>query len=131
MNKENLKQLDGFTGTQGYTRLTPWPMMVTDGAMFLAENADCFWLLQEIAGLQSLPTIRRDKMLRDYQFWKLVKDGERARLICERDAGDVAFTKIIPFTDFPFDSVPEPALWVAPTELEGKTVQVMYLPSEH
>jgi hypothetical protein len=37
-----------FTGTDGYTRLYP-KLLLTDGALFLAENAQCFWLMDVFA----------------------------------------------------------------------------------
>jgi hypothetical protein len=80
-----------------------------------------------------LPLFKKDKQLQEMQFWKLVnRQNNQATLICERDEGDVAYTKEITFTDFPFDNVKVPKLWVAPTSLDGATtIQVIYLPSEH
>ena len=132
MNKTALNQLDNFTGTQAYHRLTPFPLRLSDGALYLAQNADCFWMMQEIAGAQMRPEIRKDASLRDMQFWALEKDGTGAKLVCYRDLGDPAWSKPIPFTDFPFDVCPNPRVWVAPTSFDGETtVQIAYLPSEH
>lgn len=136
MNKAALNKLDGFTGTQQYHRLSPFAMLASDGALFLAQNADAFWMLQEIAGAQMDAKIRKDPSLQDMQFWALEKvtgdaNQPQANLVCYRDLGDPAWSKPIPYTDFPFDVCPNPRVWVAPTELEGRAVQVAYLPSEH
>lgn len=155
MNVNALKELGQFTGTEGYYPLTPFRLLLTDGTKFLAENADCFWLFNEIAGAQTLPKIKEDEMLQDMQFWTLKPNAEytckhapftvgamlhsrkgtqpAAFLICERDSGNVAYTKPIPHTDFPFDAFPdkEVRIWVAPTAYKDGTIQVAYLPSEH
>lgn len=133
MNKTALAQLSQFTGTASYTRLNPFALLLTDGARFLAENADCFWLFNEIAAAQRNPIITKDEMLRDMQFWTLRDNPATsgATLVCERDSGDVALEIPIPFTDFPFDVVPEVKIWVAPTSYGQGTAQVAYLPSEH
>lgn len=136
MNKAALNELGNFTGTQQYHRLRPFTMVASDGAIFLAQNADAFWMLQEIAGAQDERAIKNDPSLNGIQFWALEKvDGDanrpQAKLVCYRDEGDPAWSKEIPFTDFPFDVCPNPRVWVAPTELEGREVQVAYLPSEH
>lgn len=135
MNKPKLAELSQFTGTEGYTRLQPFPLLLTDGTLFLAQNADCFWLFTEIAMAQSLPKIKNDEKLRDMQFWQLKPHGQGsgATLICERDSDDVAYTKQIEYTDFPFDAVKDVRIWVAPTAMgeNDKLVQVAYLPSEH
>ena len=131
MDKNALKQLDNYNGTQAYTRLRPYSMVASDGAIALAEAGDCFWLLGEIAGAQILPQIRQDHSLQGLQFWTLTPNGKGAVLQCERDTDDVAWSKQIPFTDFPFDALPVVKIWVAPTTLREGNVMVASLPSEH
>lgn len=153
-----LSQLDSFTGTTQYYNMGIFPSFVyTDGAKHLAEHAEAYWLLQEIAGAQNEPKIKKDPSLQDIQFWTLreckqapkaepytvgavleskqpARPTHMAELVCERDSNDPAFVKPIPFTDFPFEAFPhrEARIWVAPTELgNGKRVMVAYLPSEH
>lgn len=161
MNKAKLSELDNFTGTENYHRHNPIfrNFVVTDGVMFLAKNADCFWLLDEIAAAQHNPRIKNDEMLQGRQFWTLEatpkppkpepyapmtlgamfasKQGQSkyaAILKCERDTDDVAYTQPIEYTDFPFDAMPQGKvqIWVAPTGTgDGKIISVAYLPSEH
>jgi hypothetical protein len=153
MNKQALSEMGHFTGTEGYHRLNPFPLYLTDGTLHLAQNADCFWLFTEIAAAQHLSIIKNDERLQGIQFWHLrlnpqpprhepftlgaVLDSQReptpmATLVCERDTDDVAWEKPIEFTDFPFDVLTKPTIWVAPTSFDGtRTVWVAYLPSEH
>lgn len=131
MDKKALQTLDNYNGTQSYTRLRPFSMVASDGAIALAQAGECFWLLSEIAGAQLLPKIRNDHSLQGLQFWTLTPNGKGAVLQCERDLDDVAWRKQIPFTDFPFDVLPIVKIWVAPTTLTEGHVMVAYLPSEH
>lgn len=131
MNIANLAHIDQFTGTAGYYPTINPHFLITDGTKFLAENADAFWLLDEIALAQMLPIIKKDDRLQEMQFWTLKATGSNSgKLICERDTDDVAYTKDIEFTDFPFTAL-EPRIWVAPTEARNGRVMVGYLPSEH
>lgn len=121
--------LSNFYGTENYHLLSPLAKLVglvtTDGVAWLAKNAGCFWLIDEIAAKQ--PDFKKDKYLRDIQFWTLKVTGTAASLICERDEGKVAYTKEIPYTDFP---LPEIRIWVEAGECGDKPVMVAMLPSE-
>jgi hypothetical protein len=56
----------------------------------------------------------------------------RAFVVCDRDSNDAAIVQDIGGTDFPFDAVPEPRIWVAPTDgPNGKPLLVAMLPSEY
>ncbi len=135
MNKAALKELDNFNGTETYHRLAPWSnFYLTDGTVHLALNADCKWLMDEIAAAQLRPEILLNPEMKRRQFWTLRDTGNgTAELICERDSGDVRWRKTIEYTDFPFDAVAEPRVWVAMTALseDGPPIMVAYLPSEH
>jgi hypothetical protein len=43
-----LAELAQFTGTQGYTRITRRHLL-TDGARYLADHAECYWLVDAVA----------------------------------------------------------------------------------
>lgn len=89
-------------GTEGYHRLTLMPLRCTDGVKFLAQGAECFWLIEAIASHQ--PKAMRDPMLRDFQFWVLKRnEGDSFSLICYRDTDDEAFRQEFEFTTFPLD----------------------------
>jgi hypothetical protein len=135
MNKNALAQLDDFNCTEQYHLFNSlFPRVVaTDGAMFLARNADCCWLLEAIAShLMTSAIFRPNFDLFGLHFWKLVNTNNGgARLECERDIDDVVLTQEIPLTDFPFDALSNPRIWAAPTTIQGKIFWVLYLPSEH
>lgn len=119
-------QLEGFTGTEGYHRLTLSRRLVgTDGVAFLAQAANCFWLIDAIASHQ--PACMKDEMLQGIQFWTLKVKDQSAKLICERDQGDVFLTQDIPYTDFPLDEI---KIWVEAGECGGQPVMVAMLPGE-
>jgi hypothetical protein len=119
--------LASFTGTKNYTRHLG--LYLTDGAVFLAEKAKAWWLMDILVSYQ--PRCRKDPMLREIQFWTLKlkrAPNMKAIVTCERDTGDVAIKQSILFTDFPLDEV---KLIVKRGSLDGETVAyVVMLPSE-
>jgi hypothetical protein len=63
-------------------------MALTDGALYLAQPAGAFWLMEAIVAawprLLLHPRYGRD--LADHQFWTLTVNADHsAELICERD----------------------------------------------
>jgi hypothetical protein len=104
LSAEDLSQ---FIGTTQYWKLSPlYPFLCTDGVHFLAEQGGAFWLLDAIAAWQIEPRVKDDRSLKDIQFWKLiVNDRQSAKLICERDKGDIAITQRIVWTDFPLPEI--------------------------
>ena len=125
-----------FTGTTGYFRPQPrlFPRFVlTDGARYLAEKAEAFWLFDAIASLQLYPKIRNHLKLRELQFWRLeVAEDKSAVLSVEWDKDLVVYSQALEYTDFPLKSL---LLYVAPTVIAVDSgdlmVKVCYLPSEH
>lgn len=130
--KELNEGLAHFYGTEGYTYLgiiqKATKTAATDGVKWLAENAECYWLIDAITSFQR--KARVDPRLAEIQFWTFKKNNELGGgvLTCERDAGDVAFTHKFEFTSFPLDEI---KIWVEPswTSKDGN-IFVMMLPSE-
>ena len=129
MNKEKLKtQLSMFIGTEHYYPLPPFNLLITDGIKFLGDNADCWWLILEIAGFQAHPQVAKLKI----QFWELVSCSEHgATLTCYYDIDQPVLKANVPITDFPFDIIPNCHIWVEPEYYGDKVVPIVYLPSEH
>lgn len=118
--------MNQFTGTETWTRYSPiFPMMLlTEGALWLAENCEAFWLMDAIASHQ--PKALKDPRLREYQFWTLKVNADKsAKLICERDTNDIAIQQKIEYTTFP---LPEIKLYVGPM---GDGKYCVLLPSEY
>lgn len=105
-----------FTGTSGYhSHFTG--MLYTDGVQYLAEQGQCYWLINAIASYQH--KLRRDQYLVDFQLWILsvAMEGQRKYpfieiendngcvLTCWRDTPKEgikpAVSQQIEYTDFP------------------------------
>jgi hypothetical protein len=118
LNIDNLKNLNQFTGGGTYRRNT-FGMVYTEGVSYLAENADCWWLIDAIESYH--PALMCDPDYRQYQFWDLVVTGNAAVLTCRKDSDqEPTIRQVIAYTDFPLPAI---ALWVE--------CGVLILPSEH
>ena len=118
LNIDALKHLNQFTGGDTHYR-GPFGLLHTEGVKFLADNADCWWLIDAIASYQ--PQVMKDRHYQEFQVWKLVAVGSLGILTCRKDSDQKpTIEQKIPYTDFP---LPEITLWV-----EGG---VLILPSEH
>lgn len=119
-----------FSGTEAYHRhsfLFP-NFVMTDGVKWLADNAECHWLMDVIASYQ--PRCLKDSMLKNIQFWTLKVNADKtATLICERDAGDEFLRQEFDYTNFPLSEI---KLYVGREQLpSGQSVSVVLLPSEY
>lgn len=95
----NLRQ---FTGTERYHRFSLlWRnVLLTDGAKYLADNAECFWLFDIIASAQCKDAVKRE----EFQVWEIVKmSPSSANVRCEDGNGKQVYGQGIPYTDFPLD----------------------------
>jgi len=127
LTQELLSSLQGFTGTESYTRLR-YPFMktvllLTDGAKYLAETAKAFWLMDAIASFQIYPRVSNEA----FQVWKLiVTEGRKATLTCT-DGNFIPLSKMeIDYTDFP---LPEITLYAEQSDYLGG--RVIMLTSEY
>jgi hypothetical protein len=111
--------LSQFTGSETWYRHgINRNVLFSDGAKYVADHAGAYWLLDEIAIIQ--PNDKR-VAAEEFQVWKLVVRSDRTGLLtCEDGNGNIVFSKVIEYTDFPLDEV---SLWFANN--------VIYLPSEH
>jgi len=101
IDKETLRQ---FHGTENwYRHCMVRNVLYTDGAKYVAETAEAYWLLDEIAFSQMVKRVATE----EFQLWKLkvnLKD-QTARLVCEDGNGSSLFIKRIPYTDFPLEEI--------------------------
>jgi hypothetical protein len=108
-----------FTGTENWYRHGLLRRITfTDGVKYLAEHAQCWWLIDDIAIMQLRPEVRAV----DFQFWKLkVEPDGTALLTMVKDEGyEPTYTQKISITDFP---MPEVEIWFRDN--------VIFLPSEY
>ena len=99
--------LAGFSGTQQYYKYM-LGLLLTDGVKWLADEAQCHWLLDVIASTQLIRKVRCEEL----QVHKLRVDLEKHKAVfCVEDGNDnKLYTQVISYTDFP---LPEIALWIA------------------
>ena len=107
-----------FTGTERYYRISRHHLL-TDGTKYLAEEAECFWMMDAIAShLSEIGT----------EDWfvqvKLQVHGIQATMIYDDGNGNELARQEIPYTDFPMEAVSLYACW------DGEHWVIM-LPSEY
>ncbi len=98
-------ELQQFTGSQTlYTH--GLGLHFTEGVKYLADQAQCYWLLDAIASYQ--PQLKQDSELRFFQVWQLRVDNHSALLTCWPDTlgqGKPCVSQPIEFTDFPLPEI--------------------------
>lgn len=118
--QEILDTLPNFTGTDGYTRWSPIfrNFLLTDGAKYIAEACDAFWLMDLFAS--HLPAYKDEGFA---VLYLKVKDG-KAVVQIEDGNGKVLKKQKIEYTDFPLDQI---VLYCCPQDDQF----VLMLPSEY
>ena len=93
-----------FTGTeQWYRHSINRSILYSEGAQHVAEHGGAYWLLDEIALIQPYD---RNVAAEEFQVWTLtVRPDKTATLACDDGNGNVVFSKEIPYTDFPLDTI--------------------------
>ena len=113
--QEILNNLAQFHGTDGYHKFNLFTKLVaTDGVIYLAKEAGCFWLLDILVSVQSMPNIKKQEMQ------VLLFDLKDKVVRIEDGNKNVLYTQKISATDFPLNEI---EIWVE----NG----VVLLPSEH
>ncbi len=107
-----------FTGTARYYRIGRRHLL-TDGTKYLAEEAECFWMMDAIAShVSEIGT----------QDWfvqvKVQVHDSQATMIYDDGNGNELARQEIPYTDFPMEAVSLYACW------DGEYWVIM-LPSEY
>lgn len=95
MNIDDLKSdLEQFIGTEHYYKALFGDAKYTDGIHYLAEKANCFWLLD---------TIFSYNRQEPFQIWELVvfKDKTAKLTMKENDGQEVKVKQEFTYTDFP------------------------------
>jgi hypothetical protein len=96
---EIITELNQFYGSA--THYKHWlGLKYTDGVQYLAQEANCYWLLDAIASHQT-KNLLSDPRLREFQIWHLQVKDNSAVLICEWDTNKKVLRQEIEYTDFP------------------------------
>ena len=103
---ELLGNLSQFTGTERYYRLLP-TFVVTDGLMYLMEEAGCYWLAQ----LYGLNLVSVDAGDNPFTVLKFKREGAGGMVKIEDGNGVVLAWQGLDYTDFPFDQYSLYACW--------------------
>lgn len=115
----NLKnQLKQFTGSEQifYNPLFP-KFRYTEGVKYLAQAANCYWLLDYIFSSQHLKTLQQCP----FQVWKLkVTENQAAKLFVEDGNSNLVKSFNLKYTDFPLEQID---LWLVDN--------ILLLPSEY
>jgi len=110
--------LTQFIGTTGYYRISRRHLL-TDGTKYLAEEAECFWMMDAIASHVS--------EIGNHDWFVQIKvhvHGIKATMIYDDGNGKELARQEIPYTDFPMQAVSLYACW------DGAHWVIM-LPSEY
>jgi len=118
MKKFDSNQLNQFTGTEKYYRISR-KHLLTDGTKYLAEEAECFWMMDAIAShLCEIGT-------EDWFVSVRVQVTEGRAVMIYEDGNDREHARQeIPYTDFPLNSITLYACW-------DQENWVIMLPSEY
>ena len=91
-------EIQQYTGTCGYHKLSLLPLLATDGIRMIGEKAGAFWLVDAIASYQAKTEVKALAI----QFWTLeVKDNEAVLYCVEDDGMPRIVEQEIKYTDFP------------------------------
>lgn len=113
--------LSGFTGSETFTKYQPG-ILLTEGALWLAKEAECFWLLDIIWSYQHQPKVKAE----DLQVWQLGVHDSSGHVQLEDGNDNIVLGQAIQWTDFPLSE--GITLWAVRNETGGVTVM---LPSEY
>ncbi|MDA2935403.1 hypothetical protein MYX82_13855 [Acidobacteria bacterium AH-259-D05] len=100
MSEDLEDKLFQFHGTEDY-----YPhflgLVYTDGIKFLAEEAQCYWLIDIVASYQ--PKLKQVP----FQLWELKVEKDNSAVVTVReDSGKPALiSQEIPYTDFPLEKI--------------------------
>ena len=112
-----LNELKQFTGADYVFRNPLFPKFVyTEGVKYLAENANCYWLIDYVFSNQLLSIISKEP----FQTWKIKTDDSQAKIIVEDGNDNIIQQFKLEYTDFPLK---EFTLWF--------TNKTLLLPSEY
>lgn len=105
--KELVEGLAQHYGTEGYTRYGRG-MVLTDGVLWIAHNAECFWLLDIVRSILNSANIRKESFL---SVNLKVDIKKRCAIFTTTDGGKNGqkprelYRQAIAYTDFPLEEM--------------------------
>ena len=99
--KEIQENLPYFTGTETYFQYY-FGIKFTDGIKYLADNAECYWLINIIVSYQVDPKVKEE----GFQVYKLKVNADKSALVEITDGNkNILAKQDIEFTDFPLEEI--------------------------
>ena len=95
-----MSELAQFTGTSGYHRMYA-NFYLTDGAKYLAEKAECFWLF-DLYWSHIMSIIPSEN---EFTVLKLTVTSSKASAVIEDGNSNAIAGQEIEYTDFPLPSI--------------------------
>lgn len=114
--QEIINALPHYHGSETFVRYNN--SILTEGAKFIADECEAYWLMDLICSHQYNPKVRKEP----FQVFKLSKNKNNsgATVIIENGNNLMLDLQGIPFTDFPLDEI---ILW--------RVNETIMLPSEY
>jgi hypothetical protein len=105
-NEQDLRSsLQQFTGTAIYIRHSKF-VVLTEGALFLAEQARCYWLY-DLFSSHLIPLNNKE----EFACLKLVKVNDSANITIDNGCSRMLAKQHIEYTDFPLDNLALYGCW--------------------
>ncbi|MBD3340435.1 MAG: hypothetical protein GF353_15075 [Candidatus Lokiarchaeota archaeon] len=106
--QENIKReleenLPNFHGTANYYRHSIGNFKYTDGVKYLAEKAQCYWLLDVVGSYQYLEEVKNAP----FQLWELITEKDQTAVVTMKEDSDMPdiIKQKLPYTDFPLEKI--------------------------
>jgi hypothetical protein len=103
MTTQWAKQLTQFSGTENYYRIMP-NVLMTDGAKFVADNGEAYWLMTDLAAHCAEFTEKETFIVATLQ---VTRTATSSHAILKLDDGNdnILAQQFIEYTDFPLDEI--------------------------
>lgn len=98
-NEAEIKaELSQYTGTEGYHAYGP--LVLTDGALRMAELCKAFWLMDVVASWQTAKRVACEH----FQAWEITTQDQKAKVKATDGNNKTLAEQKIEYTDFPLRS---------------------------
>lgn len=102
--KEIIKELKKFHGTEYYHKSTFGKLKLTDGMNYLRNAAECYWLIDIVESVQHLKIVQK---YREFVVWAIeVYEDKSFEVTGWTDTpheSDIVYQQKGKYTDFPLD----------------------------
>jgi hypothetical protein len=93
-------ELSYFTGSGHATRyMKGFEFFLSDGALFLCREAQCFWLIDLILFAQAKERVRSEA----FQVWRFIRQDGKCEVTVDDGNGNILERYPIGYSDFPLD----------------------------